>query len=123
MKSSTRMYLSNHKGIMIHVSEDELELYHSLSKEQKRLLRAVVKALIMNPELLNVEFLQKFLTAKVLSDYVCPLCLIPFSTMLSLKMHIRYSEHNTKCLLCKKSFQDSEATLDHICKKHNICMR
>jgi hypothetical protein len=42
--------------------------YHSLSAEQKQLIRAVVKTLIHRPDLLNESsYLYKLLTAKAIS--------------------------------------------------------
>ncbi|ACP44769.1 zinc finger C2H2-type domain protein [Sulfolobus islandicus Y.G.57.14] len=29
----------------------------------------------------------------IIGPYVCPLCLMPFSSSVSLKQHIRYTEH------------------------------
>jgi hypothetical protein len=121
--SGNKKYLSNHKGIMIHVSLEELERYNALSTEQKRLIRAIVKTLIYNPQLLNESsYFLRFLTSKAISPYVCPLCLTPFSSSLSLKQHIRYAEHTKVCLACGKEFAKTDALLDHVCKKHNICV-
>jgi hypothetical protein len=126
MKSGNKnylKYLSNHKTLGIHVSAEELERYHSLTAEQKRLLRIIVKTLIYNPDLLSESsYLYKLLTSKAVSPYVCPLCLMPFSSYFSLKQHIRYTEHTTTCPVCKKEFQKTDALLDHVCKKHNICV-
>ncbi len=126
MRSGTKLYLikhSNHKSIAIHVSSEELERYHSLTPEQKRLIKAVVKALIHRPDLLNESpYLFKLLTVKAISPYVCPLCLTPFSSYFSLKQHIRYTEHTKVCPVCHKKFKKTEALLDHVCKKHNICV-
>ncbi|AZG03579.1 hypothetical protein [Sulfolobus spindle-shaped virus] len=121
--SGNKKYLSNHKTIGIHVSNEELTRYHSLTPEQKQLIRAVVKALIHRPDLLNESpYLFKLLTVKAISPYVCPLCLIPFSSSVSLKQHIRYAEHTTTCPVCGKEFAKTDALLDHVCKKHNICV-
>jgi hypothetical protein len=117
------IYKSNHKGITIHVSLEELERYHSLTPEQKRIIRAIVKTLIYNPQLLNESsYLYKLLTGKAISPYICPLCLMPFSSSVSLKQHIRYAEHTTTCPVCHKEFVKTDALLDHVCKKHNICV-
>ncbi|AZG04107.1 hypothetical protein [Sulfolobus spindle-shaped virus] len=117
------IYKSNHKGITIHVTLEELERYHSLTPEQKRLIRIIVKILIHNPELLNESsYLYKLLTGKAISPYVCPLCLMPFSSSVSLKQHIRYTEHAKTCPVCHKEFAKTDALLDHVCKKHNICV-
>jgi len=122
-ESGTKKYLSNHKGIMIHVSTEELERYHSLTQEQKRLIRAVVKMLIYNPDLLTEpDYLYKLLISKAISPYVCPLCLTPFSSSVSLKLHVRYTEHMTTCPVCRKEFANTDSALDHVCKKHNICV-
>jgi hypothetical protein len=84
MRSGKEKYLSNHKTLGIHVSLEELKRYHSLSAEQKRLIRIIVKILIYNPQLLNESsYLYKLLTAKAVSNYVCPLCLMPFSSSVS----------------------------------------
>jgi len=40
----------------------------------------------------------------------------------SLKQHIRYNEHTTTCLVCRKEFANTDSALDHVCKKHNICV-
>ena len=121
--SGNKKYLSNHKTIGIHVSNEELTRYHSLTPEQKQLIRAVVKALIHRPDLLNESpYLFKLLTVKAISPYVCPLCLTPFSSSLSLKQHIRYTEHTKVCPVCHKKFKKTDALLDHVCKKHNICV-
>ena len=122
-ESGSKTHLSNHKGITIHVSLEELERYHSLTPEQKRIIRAIVKTLIYNPQLLNESsYLYKLLTAKAISPYICPLCLMPFSSSVSLKQHIRYAEHTTTCPVCHKEFAKTDALLDHVCKKHNICV-
>jgi len=121
--SGNKKYLSNHKTIGIHVSNEELTRYHSLTPEQKQLIRAVVKALIHRPDLLNESpYLFKLLTIKAISPYVCPLCLTPFSSSLNLKQHIRYTEHTKVCPVCHKKFKKTDALLDHVCKKHNICV-
>ncbi len=79
MGTGKEKYLSNHKTLGIHVSQEELIRYHSLTPEQKRLIRIIVKVLIQNPELLDESsYLYKLLTAKAVSPYVCPLCLVPF---------------------------------------------
>jgi len=123
MGTGKEKYLSNHKTLGIHVSQEELRRYHSLSPEQKRLIRIIVKVLIQNPELLDESsYLYKLLTAKAISPYVCPLCLTPFSSAVSVKQHIRYAEHTTICPVCKKEFAKTDALLDHVCKKHNICV-
>ncbi|ACP38571.1 hypothetical protein [Sulfolobus spindle-shaped virus] len=124
MESGSKTHLrSNHKGITIHVTLEELERYHSLTPEQKRIIRAIVKALIHNPQLLDESgYLYKLLTSKAVSPYVCPLCLMPFSSSVSLKQHIRYTEHAKTCPVCGKEFAKTDATLDHVCKKHNICV-
>jgi len=123
MGTGKEKYLSNHKTLGIHVSQEELLRYHSLTPEQKRLIRIIVKVLIQNPELLDESsYLYKLLTAKAISPYVCPLCLVPFSSAVSLKQHIRYAEHTTICPVCKKEFAKTDALLDHVCKKHNICV-
>ena len=123
MGTGKEKYLSNHKTLGIHVSQEELIRYHSLTPEQKRLIRIIVKVLIQNPELLDESsYLYKLLTAKAVSPYVCPLCLVPFSSSVSLKQHIRYAEHTKVCLACGKEFAKTDALLDHVCKKHNICV-
>ncbi len=123
MGTGKEKYLSNHKTLGIHGSLEELRRYHSLTPEQKRLIRIIVKVLIQNPELLDESsYLYKLLTAKAISPYVCPLCLVPFSSSVSLKQHIRYAEHTTICPVCKKEFAKTDALLDHVCKKHNICV-
>ncbi|ACP46020.1 zinc finger C2H2-type domain protein [Sulfolobus islandicus Y.G.57.14] len=123
MRSGIKKYLSNHKTLGIHVSLEELERYHSLSAEQKQLIRAVVKTLIHHPDLLNESsYFLRFLTSKAISPYVCPLCLTPFSSSVSLKQHIRYAEHTKICPVCHKEFAKTDALLDHVCKKHNICV-
>ena len=105
------------------VSEEELQRYHALTTEQKRLIKAVVKLLIYNPQLLDEpEYLYKLLTKKAISPYVCPLCLTPFSSSISLKLHLRYAEHTNECPICHKRFTSVDATLDHVCKKHGICV-
>ncbi|AZG03199.1 hypothetical protein [Sulfolobus spindle-shaped virus] len=122
-ESGNKNYLSNHKTLGIHVTLEELERYHSLTPEQKRIIRAIVKALIHNPQLLDESgYLYKLLTSKAVSPYVCPLCLMPFSSSVSLKQHIRYTEHAKTCPICKKEFRNTDSTLDHVCKKHNICV-
>ena len=122
-ESGSKTHLSNHKGITIHVTLEELKRYHSLMPEQKRLIRVVVKMLIYNPDLLTEPgYLHKLLTAKAISPYVCPLCLMPFSSSVSLKQHVRYAEHMTTCPVCRKEFANTDSTLDHVCKKHNICV-
>jgi uncharacterized Zn-finger protein len=122
-ESGIKKYLSNHKGIFIHVTLEELERYHSLTPEQKRLIRVIVKTLIYKPELLSESsYLFKLLAAKTVSRYVCPLCLMPFSSSVSLKQHIRYTSHPKICPVCKKEFAKTDALLDHVCKKHNICV-
>ena len=122
-ESGKKNYLSNHKTLGIHVSLEELKRYHSLTPEQKRLIRTVVKMLIHHPDLLNESsYFLRFLTAKAVSPYVCPLCLMPFSSSVSLKQHIRYAEHTKVCLACGKEFAKTDALLDHVCKKHNICV-
>jgi uncharacterized Zn-finger protein len=122
-ESGKKTYRSNYKTLGIHVTLEELERYHSLTSEQKRLIRVIVKTLIYNPQLLNESsYLYKLLTAKAVSPYVCPLCLTPFSSSLSLKQHIRYAEHTKVCLACGKKFKKTDALLDHVCKKHNICV-
>jgi len=122
-ESGKKTYRSNYKTVGIHVTLEELERYHSLTPEQKRLIRVIVKTLIYNPELLSESsYLYKLLTAKAISPYVCPLCLVPFSSAVSLKQHIRYAEHTTICPVCKKEFAKTDALLDHVCKKHNICV-
>jgi hypothetical protein len=84
MRSGKEKYLSNHKTLGIHVSLEELKRYYSLSAEQKRLIRIIVKILIYNPQLLNESsYLYKLLTAKAVSNYVCPLCLMSFSSSVS----------------------------------------
>ncbi len=123
MDSGAKLHLSNHKSVTIHVSQEELKRYHSLSAEQKRLIRTVVKTLIHRPDLLNESsYLIKLLSAKAVSPHVCPLCLTPFSSFFSLKQHIRYAEHTKVCPVCHKEFRKTEALLDHVCKKHNICV-
>ncbi|WP_009990783.1 C2H2-type zinc finger protein [Saccharolobus solfataricus] len=126
MKSGSKKHLaykSNHKGITIHVSTEELERYHSLTKEQKQFIRAIVKTLISHPELMTDSlYLYRLLTTKALSRFVCPLCLTPFSSAISLKQHIRYTEHTKTCPVCNKEFANTDSALDHVCKKHNICV-
>jgi len=122
-KSRSKKYVSRNRGIMIHVSMKELAVYHSLTPEQKKLLRAFVKTLIYNPELLDEStYLYRLLTVKAVSKYVCPLCLVPFSSAVSLKQHIRYTEHGKTCPVCRKAFANTDSALDHVCKKHNICV-
>ncbi|MQL56433.1 C2H2-type zinc finger protein [Acidianus ambivalens] len=122
-ESGTKKYLSNHKSIAIHVTLEELRRYHSLTPEQKRLIRAIVKALIYRPDLLaESDYLMKLLQSKAVSPYVCPLCLLPFSSLTALKQHIRYAEHTKVCPICKREFTTTDALLDHVCKKHNICV-
>jgi superfamily II helicase len=122
-QSGNKNYLSNHKTLGIHVTLEELKRYHSLTPEQKRTIRVIVKTLIYNPKLLNESlYLLKLLSAKAVSPYVCPLCLTPFSSPVSLKQHIRYAEHTKVCLACGKEFAKTESLLDHVCKKHNICV-
>ncbi|WP_420807164.1 hypothetical protein [Acidianus manzaensis] len=36
--------------------------------------------------------------------------------------HIRYTNHPLHCMICKKKSSNYNALLDHICKKHNICI-
>ncbi|QXJ33197.1 C2H2-type zinc finger protein [Saccharolobus shibatae] len=123
VKSGSKKYLSNHKGIFIHVTLEELKRYHSLTPEQKRLIRAIVKTLIHNPQLLDESsYLYRLLASKAISQFVCPLCLMPFSSSVSLKQHIRYAEHTKVCPVCKKEFTSTDSALDHVCKKHNICV-
>jgi len=122
-ESGTKKYLSNHKGIMIHVTLKELMLYHSLTPEQKKVIRAIVKTLILRPDLLEESnYLYRLIQSKAVSSYVCPLCLMPFSSSVSLKQHIRYAEHMTTCPVCQKEFANTDSALDHVCKKHNICV-
>ncbi|BCU69810.1 C2H2-type zinc finger protein [Stygiolobus caldivivus] len=114
---------SKNKTISFHISLEEYEAYKKLSIEQKRLIRAIVKILVKNPQLLEeYNYVYKFLTAKSISPYVCPLCLVPFSSLTALKNHLRYAEHTKVCPICHKEFTSTEATLDHVCKKHNICI-
>ena len=121
VKSRTKKHVN--RGITIHVSMKELAVYHSLPQDQKRLIRAVVKMLIYNPQLLDESsYLFRLLTAKTISPYVCPLCLTPFSSSVSLKQHVRYTEHMTTCPVCQKEFANTDSALDHVCKKHNICV-
>ena len=125
--SVNKNYVSGNYTVGFHVSLEELKRYHSLTPEQKQLIRAVVKALIHKPDLLNESlnesaYFLKLLTSKAISHYVCPLCLTPFSSSLALKQHIRYAEHTKVCPICKKEFAKTEALLDHVCKKHNICV-
>ncbi len=109
-QSGIKKYLSNHKGIIIHVTLEELKRYHSLTPEQKRLIRIIVKTLIYKPDLLDESsYLYKLLTAKAVSPYVCPLCLMPFSSSVALKQHIRYTSHPNVCPICKKEFQKTDA--------------
>jgi uncharacterized Zn-finger protein len=109
--------------LTFHLSKDELAVYHSLEPSQKRLIRAFVKTLIYNPQLLDESsYLYKLLTVKAISPYVCPLCLMPFSSSVSLKQHIRYTEHGKTCPVCQKEFANTDSALDHVCKKHNICV-
>ncbi|ACZ35744.1 unknown [Sulfolobus spindle-shaped virus 6] len=111
------------KGIFFHLSKKEYERYKSLPPEQKKLIRAVIKALIYNPDLLSeADYLFKLMQSKTVSPYVCPLCLTPFSSSVSLKQHIRYTEHSKVCPVCGKEFRNTDSTLDHVCKKHNICV-
>ncbi len=117
------MYVNKNKIIAIHVSSKELERYHSLPIEQKRIIRIIVKMLISRPELLGESsYFFKFLTSKSISQYVCPLCLTPFSSIKALKQHIRYAEHTKVCPVCRKEFAKTESLLDHVCKKHNVCV-
>ena len=123
MQSGIKKYLSNHKTLGIHLSLEELSRYHQLTNEQKKIIRIIVKVLIYNPELLDESsYLFKLLTAKAVSPYACPLCLTPFSSYLSLKQHIRYAEHMTACPVCKRQLASTDSALDHVCKKHNICV-
>ena len=115
--------IKKYQGIFIRLTEEELAVYHSLQPSQKRLIRAVVKMLIYNPDLLTEPgYLYKILTVKAISPYVCPLCLTPFSSSVSLKQHVRYTEHMTTCPVCQKEFANTDSALDHVCKKHNICV-
>ncbi|PVU74706.1 hypothetical protein DDW13_06390 [Acidianus hospitalis] len=121
--SGKKTYRSNYKTLGIHVTLEELKRYHALPTEQKRLIKTVVKTLIYRPDLLNESsYFFKLLSAKAVSPYVCPLCLMPFSSSVSLKQHIRYAEHTKVCPVCRKEFAKTEALLDHVCKKHNICV-
>ncbi|AAQ94384.1 zinc-finger domain protein [Sulfolobus virus Kamchatka 1] len=123
MESGNKNYLSNHKTLGIHVTLEELKRYHSLTPEQKRLIRTIVKTLIYRPDLLeNAQYLIKLAESKAVSPYVCPLCLMPFSSSVSLKQHIRYKEHAKTCPVCGKKFRNTDSTIDHVCKKHNICV-
>ena len=121
------MSLQSHRkkyGIYIGLSEDELEKYHQMTPEQKRLIKAIVKTLIYNPQLLaEPAYLYKLLAVKAVSPYVCPLCLTPYSSSVALKNHLRYEEHTTKCPICSKQFTSTDAALDHVCKKHGICVK
>ena len=122
--SNPLMKIKRSHVISFWVSEEELRRYHQLSKEQKRLIRAIVKTLIYRPDLLNESsYLFKLLTAKAVSPFVCPLCLTPFSSSFALKQHLRYEEHTTKCPVCSKQFTSVDATIDHVCKKHGICVK
>ncbi|WP_409348384.1 C2H2-type zinc finger protein [Saccharolobus islandicus] len=47
---------------------------------------------------------------------------MPLSSSVSLKQHIRYTEHAKTCPVYGKDFAKTDATLDHVCKKHNICV-
>ncbi|QGA87302.1 putative zinc finger protein [Sulfolobus spindle-shaped virus] len=115
--------IDNHPKISLHVTRKELETYHKLDRDKKRLIRSIVRTLLQHPELLDyADFWQKFFASKIVSEYVCPLCLMPFPTRFSLIQHIRYGEHETECKLCKKKFVNTDALMDHICKKHNICI-
>ncbi|MCP6729959.1 MULTISPECIES: C2H2-type zinc finger protein [Metallosphaera] len=116
------MSKSNHKSITIHVDSDELTIYHSLSDEQKRILRLVLKSMIRNPELLSSANYYVKLALKSVSEYICPLCFIPFSSRKALILHVRYTSHEPVCPICAKKFNKVDAALDHICKKHNICV-
>jgi hypothetical protein len=124
-KSRAKKHVSGNRGITIHVSTEELERYHSLRQDQKRLIRAFVKMMIYYPQLLDVDessYLYKLLTVKAVSKYICPLCLMPFGSSISLKQHIRYTEHGKTCPVCQREFANTDSALDHICKKHNICV-
>ncbi|BFI75437.1 C2H2-type zinc finger protein [Sulfurisphaera ohwakuensis] len=123
VNSGNKNYLSNHKTLGIHVTLEELKRYHQLTPEQKRLIRVIVKTLIHNPQLLDESsYLYKLLTSKAISKFVCPLCLMPFSSSVALKQHLRYEEHSKVCPVCKKEFTSTDSALDHVCKKHNICV-
>ncbi|ARM76381.1 C2H2-type zinc finger protein [Acidianus manzaensis] len=112
------------KHLTFHLSEDEWLRYHQLDRETKQMIRLVVKSIIYNPELVQeAGYIYKLLISKTISPYVCPLCLIPFSSLFALKQHIRYQEHEKECKICGKKFTSTEALLDHICKKHNICVK
>ena len=122
-KLLTKVNNIKHWMIGFHVTKEEHELYHRLTPEQKKLIRAILKTLIYRPDLLNESsYLFKLLTAKAVSPYVCPLCLTPYSSSVALKNHLRYEEHTTKCPICSKQFTSVDATIDHVCKKHNICV-
>lgn len=103
----------------LHLSPEEYAVYHSLPEEKKKLIRAIVKALLANPELLdNVQFWQNFVLRKAFTPYVCPMCLMPFTTYPALIKHIRRTTHPPKCAVCGKSFADVDSLLDHFRKKH-----
>ncbi|WP_346729551.1 hypothetical protein [Acidianus sp. HS-5] len=88
------------------VSEEEIQKYHALTTEQKRVIKAVVKLLIYNPQLLDKpEYLYNLLTKKAISPYVCPLCLTPFSSSISLEIHLRYAELQMNALSATRSLR------------------
>lgn len=109
-------------GIFIHLNSEELEKYEQLPDSKKRLIKTIIKTLILNPDLLS-ENLVKYAVLKNITDYVCPLCLMPFSSHNALMHHFRYTNHEPRCIYCGKSFVDQEALVDHVCKKHNICLK
>ncbi|ACZ35812.1 unknown [Betafusellovirus yellowstonense] len=109
------------KGVFFHLSSEEYEIYKNLPEEQKRALRLLIKTLIRNPNLLN-DNLVKYAMLKSINTFTCPICLMPFSSYKGLIEHIRYTTHNLKCRYCGKTFTSQDALLDHICKKHNICV-
>ena len=52
--------------------------------------------------------------------WVCPVCLTPFRSYMSFKLHVRYEEKGGKCPYCGKEFTKAEWLFDHISKKHGI---
>ncbi|QGA67423.1 C2H2-type zinc finger protein [Sulfolobus sp. E11-6] len=110
--------------ITFNITEQEHQNYHSLTPEQKKFLRMLVRLILQKPELLNyVETWYNFLLQKVFVDYICPACLAPFPHRRALVMHLRYEEHSTECKMCGRELSSTDGLLDHVCKKHNICVQ
>lgn len=107
------------KGVFLYLSPVEHTIYHSLPPEKKKLIHAIVKTLLSNPELLdNMQFWQNFILRKAFSPYTCPVCLTPFATYPALIKHIRFFSHPLKCAVCGKTFASTDMLLDHFRKKH-----